>query len=350
MIKKLKPGKISIVVFLTFLIWVWADLAKDDELPLSDVRIEVAKSTDPSLWVNFVVERADPADPNLRTSVALKEVVLKGPASRITEVNRLKNRGDLDLNLFLVPEQEGLVQPDVHRLNVLDFLRKNSEIRELGLTVESCTPQTLTLVTYQLVQQDVAVECVGIDPSLLVANLDPASVSAYVPAGKTVQAKIVLTPGEQKQATTTPIEKTPYIELIPGQRREVATKVNVMLAPAQNILSEFVVPATYGICFSPNLQGKFGVEVLNQATELANVYIEATSEANAAYRKEPYQLILYIEDADKQITQWPASRPFVFQFPEDYVRRGEIKARDRAPIAQFRLVPIEPETTLESTL
>ena len=66
MIKKLKPGKISIVVFLTALIWVWADLAQDDRLTLSDVRIEVAKSTDPSLWVNFVVERSGPEPADLR--------------------------------------------------------------------------------------------------------------------------------------------------------------------------------------------------------------------------------------------------------------------------------------------
>ncbi|MEN6575808.1 MAG: hypothetical protein ABFD90_05640 [Phycisphaerales bacterium] len=345
MIDRLKPGKISIVVFLTFLIWVWADLAMDEPLILSDIRIEVAKSTDQSLWVNFVVEGADP---NLRTSVALDEVVLKGPASRIAEVSRRKNRGDLDLNLFLVPEREGLTQAEVHSLNVLDFLRKNDEISKLGLTVESCEPQRLTLVTYKLEEQDVTVECVGIDASLQV-TLDPSSVTAYVPAGKTFRARIQLSPAEQNQAKTGPIEKTPYVELVPGQRRDVATKVEVALAPAQNVLLEYVVPATYGICFSPNLQGKYKVIVHNEATELANVYIRATTPAYMAYRDAPYKLILDIEDTDRQITQWPILRPFKFRFPEEYVRRGEIEARDdRAPIAQFTLVPIAAETEIES--
>ncbi len=347
MIKTLKPGKISIVVFLTFLIWVWADLSMDETLILSDVRIEVAKTTDPSLWVNFVIENADP---NLRTSVALEEVLLKGPASRITEVSRRKNRGDLDLNLFLVPEQEGLTDPETHSLNVLDFLRKNEEIRKLGLTVENCEPQRLSLVTCELEEQDVTVECVSIDPSLQV-TLDPSSVRAYVPVGRTLQARIQLSPTEQNQAKSGPIEKTPYVELIPGgQRRETATKVKVTLAPAQNVLLQYVVPATYGICFSPNLQGKYRVIVHNEATELANVYIKATQQACDEYRAAPYQLILYIEDADRQITQWPASRPFVLSFPEDYVRRGEIEARDRPPIAKFTLVPVEDETSLESKL
>jgi len=347
MLKKLKPGKISIVVFLTALIWVWADLSMDETLILSDIRIEVAKSTDQSLWVNFVVERADP---NLRTSVALDEVILKGPASRVTEVSRRKNRGDLDLNLFLVPEQEGLTQPEAHSLNVLDFLRKNEEIRKLGLTVESCEPQRLTLVTYKLEERDVTVECVGIDASLQV-TLNPSSVRAYVPAGKTLQARIQLSPAEQNQAKSGPIEKTPYVELIPGgQRRDVATKVAVSLAPAQNVLSEFVVPATYGICFSPNLQGKYRVIVHNEATELANVYVKATTPAYMAYRDAPYQLILYIQDTDRQNMQWPLSRPFVFGFPEDYVQRGEIEARDPAPNAKFTLVPIDLEADLESEL
>jgi hypothetical protein len=347
MIDRLKPGKILIVVFLTVLIWVWADLALEDELTLSDVRVEVAKSTDPSLWVNFVAEGADP---NLRTSVVLGEVVLKGPAARVTEVSRRKNRGDLDLNLFLVPEQEGLSETEAHSLNVLDFLRKNSEIRKLGLTVESCVPQRLSLVTYHLVEQDVTVECVGIDASLQV-TLNPSSVPAYVPSGKTLHARIQLTPAEQNLAKAGPIDKTPYIELAPLQRRDVATKVKVALSPVQSVLSEDAIPAAYGICFSPNLQGKFRVEVQNEATELAFVYIKATAEASAAYRKAPYQMILYIEDADRQITQWPAFRPFVFQFPQDYVQRGEIEARDaRPPIAQFKLVPIPAATDIESDL
>jgi len=344
MIDRLKPGKISIVVFLTFLIWVWADLAMDEPLILSDVRIEVAKSTDPSLWVNFVVEGADP---NLRTSVALDEVVLKGPASRIAEVSRRKNRGDLNLSLFLDPGEEGLTQAEAHTLNVLDFLRKNREIRELGLTVESCLPQRLTMVTYKLDEQDVTVECVGIDASFQV-TLDPSSVAAYVPAGKTFQARIQLTQAEQNQAKADPLEKTPYVELVPGQRREIATKVKVTLSPAQNVRLEYVVPATYGICFSPNLQGKYRVIVHNEATELANVYIRATQQACDAYRAAPYKLVLYIEDRDTEITQWPISRPFVFSFPEAYVRSGEIEARDeRAPIAQFTLVPIAAETETE---
>jgi hypothetical protein len=351
MIKKLKPGKISIVVFLTALIWVWADLAQDDRLPLSDIRLAVAPSTDPSLWVNFVVEQADP---NLQTSVALDTVVLKGPASRVAEVRRRKNKGTLDLNLFIVPAQEGLTQAEAHPLNVLDFLRKSDVIRNLGLTVESCEPKRLTIQTHKLVEQDVAVECVGIDTTLWVPTLNPSSVTAYVPAGRTLRARIPrLTPEEQNQAKTAPIEKTPYIELAQGadQRRDLSTKVKITLAPAQNVRTESRVPASYGFCFSTNLQGKYRV-VLDKDTDLtkfSGVMVTATAEAKDAYYQAPVQLILYIEDKDVQAAG-PIERDFVFAFPEDYVRTRQIEANQPAPKAKFTLVPIHVEPTLESPL
>lgn len=346
MIKKLKPGKISIVVCLTVLIWVWSDLAQDDRLPLSDVRIEVAKSTDPALWVNFVVEGADP---NLQTSVALETVVLKGPASRVAEVNRRKNRGAIDLNLFLVPEEEGLARAETHTINVLDFLRKNEVIRDLGLTVEGCEPQRLTLQAQTLVAQEVGVECVGIDPSLQ-AVLDPSSITAYVPAGKTLKAKIPpLTPEEQTQAKAGAIEKTPYIELVQKQRRETATKVKVTLSPVQNLLTEDRIPAKYRFCLSPNLQGKYSVKLENEQTELTRVSVRGTDLARKAYRDAPAQLLLYIEDQDAQTPadQGPISREFVFAFPEDYVRLGQIVPDQPAPVAKFRLVPIDATTNVE---
>lgn len=343
MIKRLKPGKISIVVFLTALIWVWSDLAQDDRLPLSDVRIEVAKSTDPALWVNFVV---DGADPNLQTSVALEAVVLKGPASRVAEVNRRKNRGAVDLNLFLVPEEEGLTNAETHTLNVLDFLRKNQVIRELGLTVESCEPQRLTLQAQTLVSRDVAVECLGIDPSLQ-AVLDPSSITAYVPVGKTLKAKIPpLTPEEQVQAKAGVIEKTPYIELVQKQRRDAATKVKVTLSPVQNFLTTEPIPATYRFCLSPNLVGKYTVKLENEQTELTRVSVRGTDMARKAYRDAPVQLLLYIEDQDAQTPpdKWPLSREFVFAFPPAYVRLGQIEQDQPPPVAKFRLVPIGTPT------
>ena len=50
---KIKYGKIAIVIFITVLIWVWADLALDKTLPVANIPVTVAKSTNPALWVSF---------------------------------------------------------------------------------------------------------------------------------------------------------------------------------------------------------------------------------------------------------------------------------------------------------
>jgi hypothetical protein len=344
--KKIKFGKIAIVVFLTFLIWVWADLARDEPLDLPDVIVEVAKSSNPALWVSFVAEREEPA---LRTSVTLASVVLKGPARKVAAVKLLRNKGTLDLNLFLSPEREGMTKADIHPLDVLDFLKRSDELRQLGLTVIDCEPKRLTLRVQELVKMPVAVECAGLDPSVQV-SLQPETVEAYVPKdeGGVRKATVRLTSEEQNRAKNEPVEKTPYVELAPGQRRDIPAKIKVALAPAQNALTSARVPAALGLCFSQNMQGKFRVVLENDQTELAAVMIRATTLAQQAYAQAPYQIILYIQDADRQATELPIQRPVVFNFPDEYVQKGEIEADQKPPTARFTLRPIV-ETTGTTT-
>jgi len=338
MAKKINPSKVSIVVFLTALIWVWADLAIDERLSLLDVRVEVAKSSNPALWVNFVEEGEGPS---LQASVPLDSVVLKGPAARVAEVRRLANKGRLDLNLFLVPEREGITQAGDRTLDVLDFLKHNEEIRRLELAVESCEPKKLTLRVEEMVKVPVAVECVGLDSSVQVKSIAPDPVEAYVPKGEAGvrKATVRLSPEEQTRAKTVPVEKVPYLELIPGQRWEVSTRVKVRLAPAQNVLGSHRVPAVVGICFSQNMQGKFEVVLKNEQTDLAAVMIQATDMAKQAYEGMPYQLLLYVKDSDRQSTEPEIQRELEFCFPEDYLRQDAIKADQPRPKARFTLVP-----------
>lgn len=344
-IKKVKLGKISIVVFLTALIWVWADLAQDERLPLTDVVVEVAKSSNPALWVCFVTEREEP---QLQTSVPLDSVVLKGPASRVADVKRLKNKGMLDLNLFLTPEREGLTKADVRTLDVLEFLKQSDEIRQLGLTVESCEPKRLALRVQELVKMTIPVQCEGLDSTVQVKGLQPETVEAYVPKDEAAgrKATVRLTPDEQNRAKNVAVEKTPYIELAPGQRREALAKVMVSLGPAENVLSIHRVPAAVGFCFNTNMQGKYAVILQNDRTEMANVNIKATTLAQQAYAQEQYQMILFIQDADRQATE-PIQRAVVFNFPDEYLQRDEIKADQPAPMAKFTLRPIV-EANVES--
>jgi hypothetical protein len=339
-IKNIKFGKISIVVFLTILIWVWADLAQDERMTLSDVVIEVAKSSNPALWVSFV---DDQKEPNLQTSVTLDSVVLKGPASRVAEVQRLKNKGALDLSLFLMAEREGMTKADVHVLDVMGFLRQNAEIRRLGLAVEDCKPPRLTVRVQELVKMPVLVACAGPDSSVQV-KIQPDTVEAYVPkeeAGVRT-ATVRLLPDELNRAKNAPVEKTPYIELVPGQRRDLSTKVMVTLAPAENALADGRVSAVLGVCFSLNMQGKYRIVLPedDDPTTRAYVMVQATPQALDLYTKMTPQLILYIRDEDRQATDPMISREVVFNFPHDSVKAGEIRANQAPPTIRFHLEPI----------
>jgi hypothetical protein len=336
--KKLKPGKIAIVVFLTALIWVWADLAQDERFTLTDVRVEMAKSSNPALWVSFVGERSEL---DSQTAVTLDSVVLKGPAARVAKVKSLKNKGKLGLDLFLTPEQEAAPKTGVHPLDVLEFLKRSPEFRQLGLTVESCEPRQLMLRTQELVEESVPVECTGLEASVQVKSIRPETVKAYVPKEEAGIRKAIvrLTSDEQTRAKTAEVEKTPYIELAPGQRRDILGTVKVTLAPAQNVLSQWRVPAAVGLCFNQNMQGKYRVVLLNDPTELANVMILATPAAQQAYAGSLYQLILYIQDSDRQATEQWIQRPLVFNF-EAVQQRDEIKPDQPPPIARFTLQPV----------
>jgi len=329
-------GKLSIVIFLTVLIWVWADLAQDERLTLSNViTLSVARSSDQTLWLSFVDESGA-----VRPLVVIDSVELKGPASQVADVDRLRNRGQLDSALFLDPVREGLVEEGTQAFDVLNFLRQNDTIRQLGLTVESCEPRTLIIQVRRLSERRLLVECIDENGVPLKAEVEPPEVSAFV-TDETVVAKVRLSAREQAQAREAALEKTPYVELASGQRRDVSTAVRVSLSPADDVLRDENVQPTLGFCFSPNLQGRCRVELQNEM-DLASaiIKIKATPAAKEAYDQQPFKIFLYILDEDLQATS-VITRRVEFNFPEEYVQRDEIRgAGDPAPEARFRVVPL----------
>jgi hypothetical protein len=333
--KRLKLGKISVTVFLTALIWVWADLAQDEQLELAGlVTVSVATPADPNLWVALQTEGS-----TLRPSLTFKRVVLQGPASRVAEVKRKSNKGELNLDLYLSPEQMGLTETATRTIEALSFLKQSKEFRQLGLTVQTCEPNTLTLQVRRLRIAEATVECVDERGGpLAVEAVEPSHVHVRIPPDGVATARIRLTADEQKQAREAPISKTPYIDLPDGRRRDAMEPVKIKLPPLGDVLQQKLVPATLGICMSQNLQGKYKVELLKDPT-VDLVLIRATVAAYQEYDKMPFHMILNVEDADRQ-TQDYISREVVFNFPREYVRRDEIKLDQAVPKVQFRLVPI----------
>jgi hypothetical protein len=339
MVKKANYGKLLVVVFITVLIWVWADLAVDESLSVSKVNITVAKSTTPDLWVSFGGE----------SSASVDKLVLRGPASKIADVRRKLNDGSLVLEFFLGPEQtEAISSPGEHPLNVLTFLRQSDQIKKLGLTVESCAPETLLVNVVRLVKKPLTVRCIDQTGSpLKVAAIEPKQLDAFVPedwSGEKLTANVQLTRREIDQARVSAVVKTPFIELAPGQARDLQASVKITMPPDEDLLADYTITtARLRFSFSPNIQGKYIVSVDNLDELMRPITIKATAEAKQAYEKMPCQVVLEIDDED--VSAESVRRELVYNFPHDYISKDEIRLNQQPVTARFKLIPLAAAET-----
>jgi len=344
MVKRINYSKILIVTFLTVLIWVWADLALDEEFSVSGATIQIAKFIDPALWVSFDEE----------SSVPIKNIVLRGSASKITEVKQKLNEGSLALEFFLNPEQSALIEHGKHTLNVLDFLKQSDQVRQLGLTVVSCEPATLSVNVVSLVKKSLAVKCFDDAKNPVeTATMEPQQVDMFVPAdwmGEKLIAKVQLTRREIGQAGLSAVEKKPYINFTASQTREAPANVKITMPPEEDSLGDYTITtATLGFSLSANLQGKYSVEVINLNEVIRAITIRATPDAKRAYEKMRYQVILEIEDSDKDTNPSETKRrELIYNFPQEYVRKDEIKLNQQPVTAQFKLVPLPPSNQTQT--
>ena len=328
--KNIKYGKILGVIVLTSLIWIWADLAKTESFTVPNLSVYVAKSANPNLWISF----------DGKPSLTLKGVTLKASASKIADARRKINDGSVILQFFIDPEQEQITETG--QLDTLEFLKKNDQIKQLGLTVESCDPNTIKVQVIKLEEKSLNIQCLDEDKTpLKVETIEPPKVNIYVPyywGGDKLTAYILLSRSEIQQARKSQIDKTPYIDLVPGQPKKAESSVKVKLPPAMEGLREFnITSATIGFAFSPNLIGKYKTQLINP-TDMATVSIKATPAAKRAYETQPFQMILQILDADEKTTD-EKRRKVIYNFPEEFVRKDEIRLNQQPATAIFKLTP-----------
>ena len=339
--RKLKFSKIAIVMFLTVLIWVYADLAVDDTLPVTNVPVSIAGSGDTELWVTFKNEDGPPL-----ASVAIEQIVLKGPSSRIAEIKRGLNNNILKLSFSLNPEMQNMTDAGSYTLNVLDFVRKSEQIRALGgLTVESCEPNTLTVNVVKLVKRDLNIQSVDENGRPLeFESITPSKISMFVPQdwGQDKVAEIALAPTEVKRARSKAINETPYVVLADNQKRLSDEVVKVKLVPEEEELEPFTISRVrVGYSYSPITQGKYRAVVSNEVTLTSSeIKIRATLEAKTAYETQRFQVTVEIDDEDRSGNE--VERALKYNLPEKYVRKGEIKLEpEHEPVeAKFKLVPL----------
>ncbi len=335
MIGKIKFGKIAIVIFLTVLIWVWTDLDLDEELTVPRTMISVAHT--PELLVSF----------NGQPEALINNIQLKGPAKKIAEVKRDLDDGTLELNFSLNPERETMITTGSHTLNVLDFLKRSDEIKALGgLTVEDCKPEIIDVNIVKLEKKLLDIECVNENGApVKVESIDLQKVEMYVPEDYRLKAQVLLTSRDITQARLSVVEKTPYVVLVAGQKRDAPVKVRIKMSPEADSLTEYRIDATLGIQSGMNLVGEYRL-VVDNYNELVSFFIFATQEAKDAYESEAFQITLNILDDDaKNKPEDVPRRDVVYNFPKEFVQKNEIRLKGEPKEAKFKLTPLSPAET-----
>jgi len=327
---KIKYGKMLAVVFLTVLIWVWADLAKTEDYTVSHARITVAQSTNPDLWVSFATG----------ASTSVEEVLLRGAASRIDTLKRslLKKRQQFGegLEFSLDPAQENMEEPGEHSLLVRPFLNKQMT-KQFGLRVESCKPEKISVIVSRLVKKNLPVRCVDENGNLITANCNPAQVEIAIPQNADGTATVRLTAADVRRSQDEPIKKRPFFQTHTGQR--LPAQIDVQITMPMGLLKPHTIVPRFGILSGPTIHESYSVVVENMTDVLAPISISATDEAKRAYENQRYQIILEVDDDDAKSTEWPVKKPLIYNFPEKFVRTGEIQPNTQPAQALFRLVP-----------
>jgi hypothetical protein len=330
--RKINFGKVLAVSLITVLIWVWADLALDEELPDKPAVIVVDESATPKLWVSF----------NQNSSADVK-VTFSGPHAAIAEEKRKLKAGER-LEFDFDAAQEQMDEPGSYTFTLLPFLQRNTQIKRLGLKVQSCEPETLDIQVVRLAENSLTVECIDENGTLLkTESIEPPKVDMLVPedwGGEKLIARVFLRRREIDQARLGPVEKVPYIELAPRQIRWASTPVKITMPPDEELLADHTITATtLGFTFSANLQGKHRVVITNLDEVLGAITIRATADAKRAYEHMPYQVILEIRDQDARSTE-PLRRELIYNFPDQYLRTDEIRLNQQPVTARFELAPL----------
>ena len=330
--RKLKYGKIAIVVSLTVLIWVWADLTLDETPAARPAVIVVDESVDPKLWVSF----------SQKPSVPIK-VTLSGPHSAFVALDRKLPTEGKTIRFVFDPVAEKMTEPPGRPLHLLDFLQKDRELKQLGLKVKLCEPEDVDVNIVELSKKSLPVECFDEDGvSLKAESIDPSKVEMFVPEG-TRTARVQLSHAEIEQARSTPIPKTPYVVLAEGLIRDAPTPVKVKMPPPTDPLSEETINAPkLGMALSVNLQGKYSVQITNQDEVRGPIKIRATAAAKQAYEAMRYQIILEIDDEDIKLAE--PRRQLKYNFPEEFVRTDEIEINQAPVQARFELKSVSPSS------
>jgi hypothetical protein len=326
--------KISAVIFLTLLIWAYAYLALEETITVTGT-LNISPSRQ-ELLVGF-------ADQQLPVNLQL---AVKGPPKKITELkNYIRTKGLPEF--FYNAEMEQHSKPGLYPLDVASFLNETDKIKELGISVESCIPSRINVKVEQLQKKWLTIQCLDENRVPIVTEpIEPASIEMFVHehwVGDNLKATVILPQTAVERARKEPISEKPFVELEDGKRVYSKVAVNIKLPSTENPLADRVLQPTIGFIISKNLRDKFSVEVVNENDLRKTIQFRASDRAFDAYQSTLYQVLMEIRDGDENSTE-NVHRRVIYNFPSEFVRKGEIEPPTSLREAEFKLVPLAVKT------
>lgn len=340
-----KLNKFLVVVFLTILIWTWAFMSKEKEESLPGV-LKVSPGSNPSLLVTFSLN--DNSLP--QTEIPLTSLNFKGAPSKLSD---LQKRFTLPLDDPKVERLDFFYDPAEYKktagsytLRILDYLQGNPKIQELALSLESCTPSEVTVNIESLTEKELQVECVNKNGAQIPGAVpNPAFVKIYVRNGYEGPATVELSPQLIDAARKRPIPATPFVKLnAAGMKREAAEPVQITLKTESQLKpNSFITNKPIGIIMSQELRERFKVTIVNETKARETTTIYATAEAFKAYENMTYPLQIEIRDSDTANLSQVPSKTVIYNFPPEYVKKGEIEEPEQLPRkVDIKIEPINP--------
>jgi hypothetical protein len=332
-----KFKKLSAVVALTLLIWAWAYLALEETMPATGT-LNISPATRPDLFVSFDQQ---PVPVTL-------QLTLKGSPSQMSELKKRLRADDTDprkerMDFFYDAELLNHSAPGRYPLDVLTFLNESDKLKDLAVSVEHCEPPSINVNVRKLTQKWFTVQCLDENKVPLRTELiEPSTIEMYAYddwSGDSLKANVILTAAMIEKARKEPIAERPFIELEPGRRRWFNSPVTIKLPSTESPLKDRVTSPLLklGIIYSKNLQGKYNLELVNE-NDLRTVQYRASDAAYNAYEKMPYLIMIEVRDGDENTEN--VHRPIIYNFPPEFVRKGEIELTGADREAVFKLIPI----------
>jgi len=322
-----KVKKAVLVIFITCLIWVWADLSLDEVLNNQIITITASKAN-PKLWVTI----------EGKPEVQIK-ADLSGPVAKTRELSQKVESGKEKLDVVFDAEAQNMNTAGEYVLQDLrKFLAESKKIHEYGLGVKAARPSTLKIKIVELKEKTLPIKCVDeTDTEIAGARMTPDVVTLLATEQLTEVRVKLMTLAEKKQARGGVVEKKPYVELAKGEARYADTTIRVELPITGEDMKQYTISGTLGFIFSANLTGEYRVE-FTKRPEIGSIPIIATEEARAAYEEKQFEALLEIQDDD--VNKDEISRIIIYNFPIKYVREDKIRLKGDPAEAKFKLVPV----------